>query len=127
MATWNSGSVAEEVLKLIPDVPTNLSGAQLINIVERQIYFAEEYTGTTIGTTNIPTRFQPAIVSLSAAEVLSFMTLLGADSRSFSLGDLSISKGVGDPLHSASLYFRETGMAQLKDVQQSFNFYKALG
>ena len=41
MGLYNLGSIAEEVLILVPDTPSTISGAPLERIADRQREFAE--------------------------------------------------------------------------------------
>ena len=126
MTSQNSGSIATRVQNLIDGIPTGVSG-EIINLVEQEILFAEEYTGKSIGTTNIGTQFQPAILDLSLAAVAKVMNIQGADVNSISLGDLSVSKGGESNLAVVAKDFKESGMQKLREIGRNARFFKAFG
>jgi hypothetical protein len=123
MATWNVGSISNAVQSLVEGIPTAISGAILTGIADRQIGFAETYTGQTIGSTSIDSKWQPALVNLTAAEVLNYMNLVGADVSSISLGELSISKGGVTNVQATSDKLREMGLTMLKEHGRQTKYY----
>lgn len=127
MAVWNLGSIATEVLILVPDIPTSISGNTLLQIADRKREYAENYTGTAIGSNSIGIEHQDIIVNLTAAEVCDSMLLVGVDASNVRLGDFSISKGSQSNLEVASKRFEEKAEKQLNMLGKSIEFYKALG
>lgn len=113
------------LLNQVSDIPSTLSGAPLWNIIDNEIYFAEQYTNTTIGTTSIAEKYQPAIISLALSSVLRSMELAGIKASSITLDSISISKSQGASSTSQSL--RDEGMEKLSILGQDFAYYKALG
>jgi len=126
MGNWNLGSVAAEVLILVPSVPSTLSGAPTERIADRQRLFMEQYTGQTIGSTGIAEQFQPALLHLTCADVLSSMELEGVDASNVRLGEFSISKGTSSNISSAKLDFKKQGMEELDTLGRRVGYYQAL-
>jgi len=122
MALDNVG-IGSVILNMIQNVPTTISGAGLWNMIDQNIYFAEQFTGNTIGT-SVANIYQPAIISLTVGDVLSLMESQGLGTKSVSIGDMSITKGLGE---KTSISFRENGIEKLRQLGEKFSYYKALG
>lgn len=127
MATWNLGSIAATVQSIVPDIPTAISGAELIAISDRQRLFAESFTGQSIGSVSIAEKYQPALVSLTIAATAQLMMFQGADVSNIRLGEFSVSQGAGGNLATTSEYFQKDGMQKLQELGRGLSFYKALG
>lgn len=106
-------------------MPTAISGAPLERIAHRAVLFVEQYTGLTVGSVSIAERFQPTLVHLTIADLLPVMNVLGADVSSFSLGDLSVSKGGKSNLMEASDHFKMMAMSELNAIGKTARFQKA--
>jgi len=126
MVTLNNVEVGSVVLNMVENVPTTISGATLWNIVDNERFNAQNLTGDTISA-NIPEKYQPAIISLSASAVVQLMELEGADASNIRLGDFSISKGGQSNTSITSTALREDGIAKLNNLGYVFNYFKALG
>ena len=127
MANWNLGSAATQLHSLVESIPTAISGAILLDIVDRNRIFIEQYTGQTVGSVGIDIKWQGALIDLSASELLSLMNTIGADTNSISLGDFSESKGGESNLMVASKNFEERGMKKLATIGTKIRLYKAFG
>ena len=120
MGSWNLGSVSTELFNMIPNIPTTISGLTLDGMVDRRRFYMEDYTGQTIGSTGISTTFQPALVNLTAADLLRLIHLRGGD---MSIGDVRVGRSA---LEAANSY-QEIGMKELQNLGRKSRFYKALG
>ena len=120
MVLYSLGSVANVIQNTIPNVPASVSGAQLLDVVDRQRLFIEERSGLTVGSTGIAERFQPCLLNLSLAEVLPMIHLIGGDTN---IGEVR----VGMSALQTAQYYRELGMKQLNEFGKKIQFYKALG
>jgi len=127
MANLSNTQVGSIVLNMIENVPSTISGATLWNMVDNEVYYAENFTGDTIGTSAIGQEYQPAIISLTAAAVLRMMEMVGADVSSMKLGDFSINKGSNSSTSSSADKLREDGIRKLEILGEKSNFYKAFG
>ena len=125
MADLTNVQIGSIVLNMIENVPTYISGT-LLNLVNNEIYFAEQKTGDNIGTTVVD-KYQPAIISLVASSVLKMMELQGVDASSISMGDFTISKGQGSSSLAVADKLREDGIEKLEVLGNKFTYYKALG
>lgn len=125
MANLSYTEIGSIVLNLIENVPVTVSGI-LSTLISDEVYNAETLTGDSIGT-SVANKYQPAIISLTAAAVLESMELEGADVSSIHLGDFSVSKGQGSNVSSASDKYREDGLYKLRLLGETFTYYKALG
>jgi len=125
--TWNLGSVAETVLALVPDVPTSISGTQLLNIADRSRQYVQNYTGVTIGSNSIGLDYQNAILYLSIANTTELMNLTGADAQSVTLGELTINKGTTNNLTQMGLTAKQMAMEELKTLGGKSTYYKSNG
>ena len=126
MATLDNVGVGSVVLNMIENVPSTISGATIWNIVDNERFNAQNLTGDTINA-NIQEKYQPAIISLSAAAVVRLMEMTGADVSSIKLGDFNINKGGQSNTAITSTSLREDGIAKLNNLGYSFNYFKALG
>ncbi len=123
MTALTIGSIGSVILNMVEGVPITMSGAALWNMIEQNIYFAEQFTGDTIGTT-VANTYQPAIISLTTGDVLQLMESQGIGTKSVKIGDISITKGIGE---SVSKQWKDNGMEKLRNLGQNISFYKALG
>ncbi|MHA1868753.1 MAG: hypothetical protein ACTSXD_11975 [Candidatus Heimdallarchaeaceae archaeon] len=126
MGNLTNKEIGSVVLGMIESVPSTISGAVLWNMVDNEIYFAESLTGDSIGT-SVSKKYQPAIISLTAAAVLRMMEMQGADVSSLKLGDFSIGKGTSSSTSITSTKLKEDGLRKLESLGFNMNFYKALG
>jgi len=110
-------------MSMIEGVPTNISGATIYNMVDQNIYFAEQFTGDSIGT-SVANEYQPAIISLTTGDVLSLMEAQGLGTKSVRIGDMSITKGITE---MSSKQWKDNGMDKLRNLGENISFYKALG
>lgn len=120
MATRTNTEIADIVWNMIDGISDGVSGI-LPTIVDQQRFFAEQFTGDTIGE-NIAEMYQPAIISLTAGNVLELLTSQGLGTKSVKIGELSISKGMNE--QSASM-FTTDGINKLKALGTRMSFYKA--
>lgn len=125
MTTYTSAEIGSIVYNLISNVPVGISGL-LVNgfITNNQVYFAEQLTGNTIGTTSISEVYQPGITNLTIANVLGLMESQGIGTKSVSIGELSITKGMVD---GTSTSFYNDGINRLKAIGERMSFYQSLG
>ena len=119
--------MSTQILSLIDNVPTAISGTILNDIVDRTRLFMESWTNETIGSVGIAEKYQPGLVDLSVAELLGFMETTGTDVSNVRLGDLSIGKGAGGNLATAKEYFHQRGMKMLSTYGTRVPFYAAYG
>ena len=127
MGLWNLGSVATEVQTIVDSVPSSLSGTPIERMADRNAFYITQYTGQTVGSTSIATQFQPALLSLTIADVLEFMTLQGGDAVEYQLDEFKIKKGQGSNLMSSSEAFEKQGFKQLENLGRKALYYKANG
>ena len=123
MGTLTNAEIGSVVVTLVENVPVGISGL-LPTIVNQQIYFAEQFTGNTIGTTAIAETYQPAIINLTIGNVLGLMEAQGLGTRSVSIGELSITKGMKE---GASVDFKDLGIKQLQEIGQHMSYYQSWG
>ncbi len=115
--------IGSTVLNMISNIPVGISGI-ITQLVDNEIYYAEQYTGDSIGTTVIE-KYQPAIISLTAATIMKMMESQGlAVTKQISIGDISLSKGV---VENSSVALREDGLQKLEALGCKFSYYKAFG
>lgn len=125
MALANLGSIATRVLNRFDDISVGISG-ELIDIVDEQRLFVEEWTGLNVGSVNIAEKFQPVLICLTAATALDYQQVEGGDSRSLTLGDFKVEKGKEGNLSTASDALRQQGMNKLKALGKTMRFKQVL-
>ena len=123
MAALDNVGIGSVVLNMVANVPTTISGAALWNMADQNIYFAEQFTGDTIGP-SVANVYQPAIISLTTGDVLKLMQAQGLGAKNVRLGEMSVTKGLNE---NAGNQFKDDGMEKLRNLGQTIPFYKALG
>lgn len=126
MADMSLSGVGIQIHGLVENIPSTISGAILLNLIDQQRRFIELYTGLTVGSPTISDRFQLPLINLTIAELLHYMQLVGVDASSVSIGDFSISKGQGSNFSDAANLFRERGIEQLKNVGWRGDMYQSI-
>ena len=124
MATFSIGSIVVQVHKMIPDIVSAVSCANMDDVVYQRIIYMNNYTGDAIGSNSIAEKYQPALIHLTAADILSHMELVGTDAQSISLGDFSVSKGGASNTTKARDFYLEMGMRELQELGRRARFYK---
>jgi len=127
MSLWNLGSVHDTVLDLVENVPSNLSGARLLEMADRQREYVENYVGENIGSNSIEIQYQDPIWKLTAAQTLESMQLVGGDSKKLELGDFSIDKGSDSNVDVVGKNYRDSAEKDLKVLGRKTTFAKARG
>jgi len=124
MGNLTNIEIGSIVYNLLSDIPVGISGL-LINgtLVNQEIYFAEQVTGDSIGTT-VAEVYQPAIISLTVASVSELMESQGIGAQNISIGDISVNTG-GQQGSSKSM--REDGIRKLKAIGERISYYQAWG
>ena len=120
MVSWNLGSCAAELHNMIPNIPTSLSGASLLSVIDRVRLKIENYTGQTVGSVGIDENYQSALTNLSVAKTLVLVHLQGGDT---SIGDVSLGRSAMDGAGS----FESQGMAELRRLGMKTTLYKTFG
>ena len=127
MGLWNLGSVATETLILVEGVPTNISGAALERMADRQREKVQTYTGIPIGSNSIDIQFQEAILQLTIEKTAKDMMTLGADSSESKLGDFTVKKGTGSNLEIVAKMSGEAARVELRCLGKRVTTFKANG
>ena len=123
MSDLTNVQIGSVVLNMISNIPVGISGI-MTQLVNNEIYFAEQLTGDSIGTT-VADKYQPAIISLTAAGVMRQMESQGLSvTKTISIGDISLSKGV---VEDSSKSLREDGIQKLENLGFHAGFYRAMG
>ena len=119
MGSLTNIELGSVVNTIVENIPAGISGL-MTTLVNQQIYFAEQFTGNSIGTT-IGEVYQPAIINLTIGNVLGLMEAQGLGTRSVSIGELSIAKGMKE---GASSEFKNLGIKQLQEIGQHMSYYQ---
>src|SRR3990167_5757042 len=120
----NLGSISTEVQKLVPDVPSALSGTNMDSVAYQQLIFIQNWTGATIGSNSIDEKYQPAMIFLTASASLKHMDLVGADVQDVRIGDFSLSKGNNSNTSTQSKGFYDMGMENLRQLGRQARYVK---
>ena len=113
---YQIGSVINNIIQ---NVPASISGL-MPTLVGQAVYFAEVFTGNTIGE-SVDNAYQPAIINLTTANVLSLMESQGIGTKEVRIGELAIAKGLRE---SSSQGFKNLGMEQLNQIGQHVSYYQ---
>jgi hypothetical protein len=122
MTTLTTQQIGSVVFNLIQNIPIGISGL-LVNgfLPEQSVYMAENYTGDSISLSAIEDRYQPAIINLTISQVLSQMEAQGMGTKSVSIGELSITKGMKE---GTSSDYKQLGLQLLSDLGYKFTSYQ---
>ena len=124
MVSWDLGSAATQVFSILDNIPTAISGAQLLNLIDKQRLYIERFTGDSIGSTAIAEKYQMALVYLSCGCVQDIVEAQGADAESISLGEFSIKKGTGSS-GSAGAKWTTLAERELQELKPKYGYYKS--
>jgi len=116
MVLYNLGSVIVDVSNFIgpSNIPSNLSGTGMNNLVTQQINYLNTYTNDAIGIIDIAEKYQPSIINLSMSQILLAIEANQGGIDTASLGELSISQG-GDPTEYAKI-LRQDAVQRLQEL-----------
>lgn len=120
MGNWDLGSCANTIQNIIPNVPSAVSGTQLLDIVDRRRLYMEDYTGLTIGSTGILAKYQPALTNLAISDVLRLIHLQGGDT---SIGDVRL----GNSALTSAEYYERQGIKELQRLGMKTTIGKTFG
>ena len=127
MGDWSLGSVATEVIALVDNVPTSISGTPLEGIADRERQFVQDYTSTSIGSNSIGIMHQGVILNYTISETLCLMNTIGIDATSIRLGDFSENKGGQTNIKVTAAAFKLRADEMLNNLGTKISFHKALG
>ena len=125
MVLYNIGSVIADVNTFMgaSNIPSNLSGTNMNNLIVQQINYLNTYTNDGIGIVDIAEKYQPSIINLTISQLLiaSEATQGGIDSAS--LGELSISQGAGGGAELSKM-LREDAINRMKELGRHLRYKK---
>ena len=119
MSALTTTEIGSIVYSLVSNIPIGISGL-MTTLANMALYQAENYTGTDIPITAIPEAYQPAIINLTVVQVLGQMEAQGLGTKSVSIGELSISKGM---VEGASENYKKLAYNQLNDLGCKTSYY----
>ena len=125
MAIKTFEQLGGDLYSLVPNIPSEISGAPLWELIFKKTIYINTYTGLNCGSPQIAERFQPALINLAAAELLRYQALQGVKVSNVSLGDFSIGKNSSSPLADASTLFQQRGEDELRILGFDERFYVA--
>ena len=120
MTTLTNIEIGSVVYAMITGIPVGISGI-LPTIVNQQIYFAEQFTGNSIDVSAVSEAYQPAIINLTAGNVMELMEAQGIGTKSVKIGELSISKGMQE---GTSINLKLDGINKLKAIGERISYYQ---
>ena len=123
MTTLTNAEIGSVVWNLIPNITVGVSGT-LAFLVNQAVYTAENFTGDAIGISTISDKYQPSIINLTISNVLSLMESQGLGTKSVSIGELSITKGMVD---GTSQSYKDLAFSQLNELGHHMSYYQSLG
>ena len=120
MAALSNTEIGSIVYGMIDGISVAVSGV-LTSLVNQSVYTAENYTGNDISVTSIDEKYQPAVTNLTVSNVLSTMEAQGIGTKSVSVGELKITKGM---VEGASQNFSNLAFSQLNGLGHSTSYYQ---
>lgn|SRR3990167_822376 len=127
MVLYNLGSVIVDVSNFIgpSNIPSNLSGTGMNNLVTQQINYLNTYTNDAIGIIDIAEKYQPSIINLSMSQILLAIEANQGGIDTASLGELSISQGAGGGTE-LSRQLREDAINRMKELGRSLRYKRVI-
>jgi len=116
------GSIANFLQESFNNIPTGLSGANLVAVVDMNRQHVSNFTGESIGSNSIDYEFQPPIVNLSKADAIDFVQAQ-AGGEKLSLGELSVEES-GEGV--SSKFWRDLAESQLKSIGMGTDHVRVL-
>lgn len=86
---WNIGSVSTEVYNLYPNLPSNLSGTGMNNVIYGAIQYVNNYAGLDLGSTSIAQQYHNVIIYKCLIDVARSSAVNNGVTDSVSIGDFS--------------------------------------
>jgi len=120
MALDTIGSIAIHIVESFDNLPAGVSG-NMIEIVDMARQHVANYTGNTIGSNSIDSKFQPAILDFAKADAIDAAMGEGTFAN-IKIADLSITEGGAD----ASKALRANGEFKLKTLGQKRRFARSI-
>ena len=117
LTTTQIGSI---VYTLIAGIPTGISGL-MTTLTNQSVYMVNNYTGDSVQINSVDDKFQPAVTNLTISNVLSLMEAQGLGTKSISVGELSISKGM---VEGTSQNYKKLAYNQLDDLGAKTSYYQ---
>lgn len=127
MGDWNTGSVTDELYKLVDSIPSTISGTSVTNIVNQRLVKINNFLGTSYTNTTIVDAIQGPITMLSQAKLLLAIETQGSDAVETRLGEFSIKKGQGSSALSSAKALEMNAMDDLTELKGKAGVFKANG
>lgn len=124
----DTGSIREWITNTVQDIPTTLSGGTIGSLVHRALRIVQNWTGDTISTTDIPTKYQSVLTNLGCAYLHSAMASTGVDFDA-RIGEFSVSKGgrAGNVNADRANFYIEQANEELKSIGRKIRYAKVYG
>lgn len=122
MSLSTISGIANFIQTSFNNIPTGLSGTNLIAVVDMNRQHVANYIGESIGSNSISPEFQPPIVNLSKADAIDFVQAQ-AGGEKISLDELMIEE-TGEVQSSA--FWRKLADSQLNEIGHNTQFVKSL-
>lgn len=116
------GSIASFIQTSFNNVPTGLSGANMLALVDSNRQHVSNFVGQSIGSNSIQAEFEPPIVNLSKADSIDFVQAQ-AGGEKISLDELMIEE-TGEVQSSA--FWRSLADSQLNSIGRKARFARSL-
>jgi len=123
MTSLSNAEIGSVVYNLIDNIPNGISGT-LPLLVNQAVNSANNYTTGNINPLSISDTYQPAIIYLTIANVLKLMEAQGLGTKSVSIGELSITKGMKE---GTSSDYENMGYKELNQLGQHISYYQCWG
>ena len=123
MTSLTNVELGSVVYNLIENIPTGISGT-LPFLVNQSVYTVNNYTGEGVSITSIGDEYQPAVINFTIAQVLGQMEAQGLGTKSVTIGELSITKGMQE---GTSNSFKALAESQLVNLGHKMSTYQAWG
>lgn len=128
MVSYNLGSFVADINNFIgpSNVPSNLSGTNMNNLITQEINFVNSLTNAGLGTTGIVEKYQPSITDLCISKILLSIEATQGGIDSLSLGELSVNQGSSSNKEIA-IQLRQDAILRLKELGRFVRYARIIG
>ena len=120
---WSTGSVAAEVQKRIPTIPSSISAGSITNWVNNVIYDLQNFTGETISTTDIPDRYKNVLINMGCVYTYQYMINENPDINfNTRIGEFSVSNVTESPENEMMKFCLEQANQSLSTIGRKFKY-----
>jgi len=120
---WSTGSVAVEVQKRVPNIPSALDAGSITTYINNAIYDIQNFTGETISTTDVPDRYKNILINMGCVYTYQFMSNETPDINfNTKVGEFSVGAATDSPESKSMEFCLEQANQSIKMIGRKFKY-----